>query len=361
MIYLHIGRRKTGTTTIQQFMARNAETLERYGVLYPTIARTTGTAHHGLATSMLKRGAVRGEDPRKFWSALDQLALDRPDKKIVVSTEALESVSPAKLRKVFRHEEVRILCYMRDAAAYTESAYTQSTKFGINTENFDTYFARRLESGRMRYSKSLAKWAKVFGAANVRVRSLDKTCLDGEDLITDFLSALGLVRKDLDLGFPNPKSKNLSPGWKVVELLRAMYESLPVGEKIQSKKRVLKAVGVIGMKIGEKLMIDGGRGQYLTLEQRQICNEEYSEDLSAIEALDLDSMIQPVSSGSSNRQRPFLPSLEFVPPEESSAFFRSISTKIISESILSGGLGSTDQTSLASDEYPDDSIDDAMK
>lgn len=46
-LVLHIGTHKTGTTSFQNMMWKNARKLANYGVIYPRIhARHTG--HHGL-------------------------------------------------------------------------------------------------------------------------------------------------------------------------------------------------------------------------------------------------------------------------------------------------------------------------
>jgi hypothetical protein len=335
MIYIHIGRRKTGTTTIQKFLARNADSLAKAGVIYPTIARDRGIAHHAFGTSLLKRGSARGQNASQLWGELMQLAEREPGRNIVISTESLETVTPADVKKHCTRSDVRILCYMREASSHTQSAYSQSTKFGVSTMDFDTYFEKRHAVGALRYADVLGEWADAFGAENVRVRSMDKAMLVGEDLITDFLSAIGLDRDKLEFDYAEPDTKNLSPGWKLVELIRQAYQDALKVPALKTRQRELKLLGHAGLKVGMALELGDEKVQYLTPEQAQICRQEYLQDLKDIANLGIDARLaEPKPPEVALPARPFLPSAAQVPVEQAMAFQRALLPEVLRMTML---------------------------
>jgi hypothetical protein len=50
MLFLHIGRHKSGTSSIQHFFNQNRTALERDGILYP--APASGVAHHAWSATI---------------------------------------------------------------------------------------------------------------------------------------------------------------------------------------------------------------------------------------------------------------------------------------------------------------------
>ena len=66
MLWIHIGLRKAGSSTLQSFLRTNQEALEPLGLRYPTLG-LLGNAHHDLVSEL------KGRPPRKEnygWAAL---------------------------------------------------------------------------------------------------------------------------------------------------------------------------------------------------------------------------------------------------------------------------------------------------
>jgi hypothetical protein len=98
VIVLHIGFPKCGSTSIQHFMALNADRLAAHAVLYPQTGRPRGAgqgpthAHVNLAWQFLMRGKYSASFGT--WEELRALAVQRSDAQIVVSSDAFVQFGP---------------------------------------------------------------------------------------------------------------------------------------------------------------------------------------------------------------------------------------------------------------------------
>ena len=207
MLLIHIGFRKTGSSTIQHFLGLNAGRLARSGVDYPDAGRI-GWAHNGL------REELQADGDLSQWRAVRDLAAAGPDRVTVVSCEGfdlLQAAQVARLAVLLAGLEVRILAYIRDPAGWAVSFYGQQTLKAGNVLDFDALFERLKGHGRLRAGERLAPWAEVFGWQALRVRSLDPRSLAGGDLLDDLLDAVGLPGADPDHALP-AASPARSPG-----------------------------------------------------------------------------------------------------------------------------------------------------
>src|SRR6266508_5870907 len=102
MLYLHIGRQKTGTTAIQRFFDQNRERLKEIGVCYPLAVPFGGIAHHGLAHA-LDRKDGRAKTPKslhpRFLEAFQKSIRGARD--IIVSSEGFGKLDPAWITDFF--------------------------------------------------------------------------------------------------------------------------------------------------------------------------------------------------------------------------------------------------------------------
>ncbi|MBN9022507.1 MAG: hypothetical protein J0H08_10540 [Rhizobiales bacterium] len=222
-LFLHIGRGKSGSSTIQGAVKNNHEVMRAQGGICPLTP--TGEARHMALASAL---SVDGSDLltiRRFRRVLAK----HDNAKVFVSAENLFSLSTASiehLKRLVKGRETRIICYVRDYPGWLQSLYAQSTKRGVNHLDFDDFY----ETSRSRISilPSLNRWAKVFGWDAMRIRPLEADALVGGDLVADVMNALGVEGE-----ISNVEALNVSPHWMVVELQRAVVlagreRSLPI-------------------------------------------------------------------------------------------------------------------------------------
>lgn len=323
MIYVHIGMFKSGSTTVQSFMAEAAELLSARNVLYPEVGRGKGVAHHALAKALDDFSAPNAQ---AAWREAREFFKVHADSTIVLSSEAFESVNPEKLREALGNTRTKIICYIRENTKRLPSAYTQNTKYGLNLANFDQYFdgIQVTTSPKWGYSKLLLPWAVAFGPESVRVRSLDPSVLHDSDLIQDFLSTIGLREFD-SLQLSEAAGRlNVSPGWKTIETLRAVHRHLDKRWSVLQRRQNRVVWRYLRSTFDQAEMIarDLGwveQGLYLTRFQNELLVDMHNEEILKLEKLGIDVVMAAITRDPS-LEREFLPDVSHVPPDEVGSF-----------------------------------------
>lgn len=333
MIILHIGLHKAGSTTVQTYLRDNADALAKAGVLYPAIGRAERSiAHHRLAAD-LRGGAA---DPEQ-WAAILQLAQDNPDKPVVIASEGFQNADPVVVRAMFADHPVKVFCYHRDAAQRFISVYGHGAKNGFRSTEFDTVFKNQFAMKRTYIGETIQAWAGAFGADNVRVRSLHPSCLANGDLISDLFEVLGLgPDAEKRFGLRKVGARNVTPGWKALEVLRGLYhdlgpgrpdpETTPDGRTARSAllNRALQAEVKLGLT---------GKGLYLTDEQMRQMIELEDKDIADMQAAGVDCKLRPITLDGFE-PRPFLPEFSRVPGDEAAALLREMLSGVVRDYVL---------------------------
>lgn len=143
-ILVHIGTHKTGTTSIQNFLATNRADLKKVGIYFPrsgTLCEKTG--HHNIAWEI--SGHKRFN--KKLGTIEDLLTeLSANDfKKVLVSSEDLEYLtkSPDKIKKLddalhLSGLEINYLVIFRKTESYAKSLFFELKKRGLESD-FETF------------------------------------------------------------------------------------------------------------------------------------------------------------------------------------------------------------------------------
>ena len=195
-LYLHIGTHKTGTTSLQRFLAANRDPLRRQGIVYPDPAIggfRSSYAHHHVAHAMAERtGEGTPDDARRFFDALRRDL--RGGEVGVVSAEALyRHVLPGgeaghlydagsgavgdpqpyveRVRECLGDVDVTVLVVLRRQDAFLESLYAEQVMATAYRKTIDRFTAER--AWMADYDARLATWAGVFGADAIRVRTFE--------------------------------------------------------------------------------------------------------------------------------------------------------------------------------------------
>lgn len=233
-LHLHIGTNKTGTTTIQRFLAGNRERLRAQGVFYPLRNASAGGNHSIFARDLQQHSAGRVARAA-LWEGFLQTVDASPLPRVMVSGEVFWSFHrklPHVQRMVAdlkaRFDDIRIVCYLRRQDLYLRSWYVQAVKSGRYARDFDAYTATVAMDGALgsyQYDSSLALWAEAFGRDRVIVRPFERQQLHADGLVADFCQACELDRADLD-AVPAQEA-NVSPGNRVMAALRYAQGQLP--------------------------------------------------------------------------------------------------------------------------------------
>jgi len=214
----HIGSHKTGTSSIQNFLARNRKNLVRHGIYYAP-GKNGGRNINHLGSSL---AGDRMEEVRQFLENTVKAAKKANVTKILFSGESLYAMSSFFGSLVGRHIEdywksetqiitrlanacteagassVRAVCYLRPQDDFIESLYNQFVKqYPGYTHDIGAFYQTSDPVGD--YSGHIDLWIEQFGDQSVAVYPYDPAA---PALIDHFvLSVLGIVNTE---GFQEP-------------------------------------------------------------------------------------------------------------------------------------------------------------
>lgn len=240
-IILHIGRHKTGTTSLQHFFSVNeALLLKRAGILYPQTGRDPWYQfHHPVFRSLIADG--QGMDKDLVKGIMNEAEV-KGAARILLSSEMLSrpTVTQAQLeeiRRQFADCPVSLIVYLRRQDTFLQSTYAERIKQGLLSAP-DTIF--NIDAA-LDYYQFIQKYASVFGADAMAVRSYDRAVKAG--LYEDFLGVLGVK---YDSQFVNPEKKhNERWPWSYLELVRHANAS-GWGRKLMTHHYVSGAAARLG-------------------------------------------------------------------------------------------------------------------
>lgn len=217
-LLLHVGHKKTGSTTLQSTFAASAPALLARGVLYPRAVR--GASHAWLVLPLdFERQAPRlilrkfrgdaalahAAHEREWAHLADQIQKTRPEK-VVLSTEYLVDRLTPDLAPAFRDRlatlfsKVTVVAYVRQPSLWYFSNLQQHLRYQDDL----------LPPAPVALRADLEVWEKTFPGA-VRVRPYDRAQLVGGDIVADFLQEiLGMAPDSLTLNAPRRTNEGLS-------------------------------------------------------------------------------------------------------------------------------------------------------
>ena len=271
-LFLHIGRNRTGSTTLQNTWLRHADDLRASGVQYALFGQQ-GPAGHDLPSF-----------PSHM--ALAQYVQDHPSPAILVSHEGL---------CCFQHEfaeamaidlaelDTTLIFYVRPYRDWVVSDYVFNVLIGEQAADFDAYLDDL--GDRVRFWPALKTWGDAIGWDRVRVRSLHPDDLAGSDLAVDGMAAIGLAPFT---HHPAPRD-NASPAWISTELIRFLLND-PLEKRASERHKlneILRAGELIDYQVRvavSKAELHLDRGSYLTRTQSVNLTDLYNSDLDILAA-----------------------------------------------------------------------------
>lgn len=215
---IHIGTPKSGTTTIQSFLALNRSALAEQGFRYqPLNPRHHAQMELGLV-GMIRAGdtvdaAVKQwalgaytEDAQKahvdrFEAVLADGVRSWPEHTYIGSSEQIFAwlSNPARIEAFDRFlrqyfDSVRYIVYFRPQHELMLSSYSERIKRG-ERPSFEQHFEER--TNRMNWNHRARMWARTVGRDALSIRLLDRDRMVNGDLLDDFCAAAGLDRAPL--------------------------------------------------------------------------------------------------------------------------------------------------------------------
>ncbi|WP_263808717.1 hypothetical protein [Salinibacter sp.] len=218
-VYLHIGTHKTGSTSIQKFLAAADEALKEQGILYPKTGRPRENwspyGHHKL------RWAVAGEwkqKDKRIWEELRQEVCQHPGDRAIVSAEGFETCTTQEIRRLVNQLSpfsIRVILYLRPPAQFLRAAYAQRVKM----EKYHASFSQCVDDmiSRCDYLGLVSRWEQFEEIESIHIRLFDKV-KNEPGLEASFADATGI-------GFSRVRSfvgppANTSPPNSVIQTVR---------------------------------------------------------------------------------------------------------------------------------------------
>ncbi|OCR15001.1 hypothetical protein [Helicobacter pullorum] len=218
--YVHIGTEKTGTTSIQYFLAKNDENWLKKGFVYVESIRKNG--QHWVLTDLLNIHClkVKNEQQKLFYQdrmeKLKQEVRENKNKIFIFSSEGLTwaldltQIKPVKalndLLYSLGFSDIKIILYLRNQADLMVSASSE------NIKSHQPFYAANTSPSKFTktphtydFKNIIQKYGEVFGKENLIVRLFDKNEFKDGDLLKDFVDAIGLKWDD---SFIIPENQN---------------------------------------------------------------------------------------------------------------------------------------------------------
>jgi hypothetical protein len=247
-VFLHIGGEKTGTTTLQRFLTRNAFRLKRAGFHYPCHPNDVcffGAGHFPIAACLIDEKVEFIDEKKQLTLSLvlGELAqrISAAKHNTILSCEHFSSRLSQKrqlatLRDALSTDDIKIVFYIREPSDLALAAWSTAVRYGARHA-----FSQDLVTPENRYYnhlKTLTLWSSVFGESNLIVREYNRSRLVGGDIRNDFCSLLGLEPAD----FRFEQDENRSFDLQRLEVLRHINCALPDFRRSDGEWRRAQAV-----------------------------------------------------------------------------------------------------------------------
>lgn len=183
-LILHLGDRKTGSTSIQTALASQAASSVAGRIIYPT------RWNHNALVNAIRGGAKPGILEEKANSIRQRL--QKSDARYgIISAEQFE-VAPPEAVQHFLHSyfpewkgRVRLIAYIRPHADRLLSSFAERSKLGGGGKNIRALHENFKASGFLEYAPRLRAWRSVFGD-NLTIRPFRRELLFEQDVVRDF-------------------------------------------------------------------------------------------------------------------------------------------------------------------------------
>jgi hypothetical protein len=265
---LHIGQAKTGTSAIQDHLARYRSPLREAGYLYPTV-KVSGMSldisnHNSLADSLVAPTIYPRIPMTEYFRQIDVQCKSSKSHTVILSGEHFFGGLP-RLWQTGSEEEyyylyekkirnfsllamafdVHIIAYLRPQCAWLSSGINQNVKIGrlidpgVMIYSSDRQFFEQGKSS-LRYSRRLNLWNEIIRPKSFQVCPYIRAELEGQDSVFDFVKKSGL--SDIIPEYPQSKTVNSSLTVEYVEV-----------KKLLNLNRATKSVERLTIEILQKL------------------------------------------------------------------------------------------------------------
>lgn len=250
-VALHLGAHKTGTSLIQKFIRDNAAMCQKAGIAGIARSETDRTIGWGRIKDVedgtadlrahIDRAATEG---MRYFVLSHENAMGRP----FDAEKGARRLYPYARRRVTALRDaldgypIKLVYYVRSAAAFMESYYLQTIHEGGHTPF--RKWRKQTGSPSLSWAPVYDDLCSVFGAENVTIKSFDAEIAQGQSefLRSFFASFMDPAPKPEALGdFQYPPVRNPSIGEKGLELALAVNPLLGSSTERKLMRKFLQA------------------------------------------------------------------------------------------------------------------------
>ncbi|MCP1166999.1 hypothetical protein NHG85_00405 [Limimaricola sp. ASW11-118] len=190
-LILHIGHHKTGSSSIQEALAKGSIALAGHRIIYPCkVSHNYLRAHVEAHTKGQK--APPDQPGRPGLMEIGRQIGESGADYAVISGEEFEGLGAKEVRAalsdcVLPHvSDHLVLGYVRPHAARVLSSFVENVKIGQVLDTPDRFHHRTYKRGRFIYAPRLADWHMQFGS-RLRLRAMLRDTLKHGSVLDDFV------------------------------------------------------------------------------------------------------------------------------------------------------------------------------
>jgi len=252
-IVLHIGQTKTGTTSIQDFLHKNQESLAQSKICYAkrpgqspshrylfhlicaSAPKLEGSDFHHRHKTKLEQQfeAHKFTSIDQYWSYFaDSLFRDECNISIISEELLWELLGKFQVEHHFNLEmmqiladtlhqfvdpqDITIVAVLRHHAEWLESWHNQMVKDQGNQTKIKPFLDKELKLGSLNYSQNLNNWLQVFPKASFKVVDFKASLVSSRPIGITFLKQAGLLdclklETVINFIYPAPLQESIHP------------------------------------------------------------------------------------------------------------------------------------------------------
>ncbi|MEG3766283.1 hypothetical protein, partial [Alteromonas sp. 14N.309.X.WAT.G.H12] len=182
-VIVHCGGPKNGAAALRRWFKQNVSLLEQVGVYYPADENTHDAGNAGQILDI--RADNSATFSKKKYQALLEQAETVKAKQVLLSSELFSSHLPSLVTNA---NNVQIISYVAIPSYQYESDYRYLVKEGLTAEKL------MLDNRELAFHiNTLRSQIESIGASHFILRAYHKNCFYRQDLLSDFLLALGIT------------------------------------------------------------------------------------------------------------------------------------------------------------------------
>jgi hypothetical protein len=215
-VIIHIGQSKTGTTSLQSFLASNRESLAKSGILYPDVYRggipLKVQNHNSFAEALCGFRRFPGFSAEEYFSQFLEQGKEKGCNTLLLSGESFwgspqiwripegEQVLESHLKKIKKlkdfigREECHLLLYLRRQDEWMDSNIPQLIRYeGLLKYPVYQNDAQTVDvlAPYLDYTAMLNLWEQVFENSQMTVIPYERDHLKNGDIVCDFMERIG--------------------------------------------------------------------------------------------------------------------------------------------------------------------------